>query len=109
MGDRQQCLAHSGDREFIVIDDHDAGGAVILANGSVAAAELAANPLANAQLLHHPLQPHERADTGEQSDIVHRLGQEIVGTGLEAAQAVGGIRQRRDHDDWNIEGSPIGL
>ena len=109
MGDRQQCLGHSGNREFIVIDDHDAGRAGILANWSVAAAELAANPLADAQFLHHPLQPHERADAGEQRDIVHRLGQEIVGAGLEAAQAVGGVGKRRDHDDRNIDGSPIGL
>ena len=41
--------------EFIVIDDHHAGSTGILGNGSIAAAELAADPLTNTQLLHHPL------------------------------------------------------
>ena len=73
------------------------------------AAEAAANLFALAPFLHHPPQPHQRAHAGEERDVVDRLGQEIVGAGLEAAQPVGDVRQRRHHDDRNVGGARVGL
>ena len=76
---------------------------------AVGAAEAAANAFAQPQLLHHPLQPDQRAHPREQRNVVDRLGQEIVGAGLEAAQPVGDVGQGGDHDDRNVGGAPVGL
>src|SRR5207253_8016535 len=62
-----------------------------------------------AKLLHHPLDADERADAREEGDVVDRLRQEVVGAGLEAAQPVGDIGQRRHHDDGNVGGLRVGL
>ena len=75
----------------------------------LAPAKAAADLVAQPPFLHHPLQPDERAHAGEKSDVGDRLGQEIVGPGFQAAQPVGGVRQRRHHDDRKIGGTRVGL
>ena len=60
---------------------------------------------AAAQLVRHRLQAHQAAHAGEQRDVVDRLGQEVVGAGLEPLHAVGGLVERRHHDDRHMGGA----
>ena len=46
---------------------------------------------------------------GEQRGVVDRLGEEIVGAGLEPAHAVGCFRERGHHHHRNVGGAGIGL
>jgi hypothetical protein len=71
--------------------------------------ELAAGLLAQAPFVHHHLQADERTHAGKQRQFVDRLGEEIVGAGLEAAHAVLGLGQGRHHDDGNVHGPRIRL
>ena len=53
----------------------------------IADAEIARGSGAGAQFVGHRLQPHEAAHAREQRDVVDRLGQEVVGAGIEALAA----------------------
>ncbi len=64
---------------------------------------------AHAQFVGHHLQPRQRTHPRDQHDVGHRLGQEIVGAGLEAAHAIGRAVQRRDHDHRNEMRRRIGF
>ena len=64
--------------------------------------EAAVDILAMAPFLHRAAQADERAHAGEERDVVDRLGQEVVGAGLEAAHPVGRLGQRRHHHHRNV-------
>ena len=95
-----------------VVDQQDA--AALAGVGDRAAlrrlhADLERGDGAHAQLVGHHLQPRQRAHARDQHDVGHRLGQEIVGAGVEPAHAVGGAVERGDHHDGNEMGRRIGL
>jgi hypothetical protein len=58
--------------------------------------------LAHAQLVHHLLQARQRAHPGEERDVVDRLGEEVVGAGLQAAHPVRDVGKRGDHDQRDV-------
>ncbi len=64
---------------------------------------------AHQQFVGHHFQPHERAHAREQSRVVDRLGEEIVGAGVETCDAVGRLVERRHHDDGHVRGFGIRL
>ena len=68
-----------------------------------------AGRLAHAKLVHHHLQAHQAAHAREQRGIVDRLGEEIVGAGIEPRDAVGRLVERGDHHDRHMGGLGIGL
>ena len=110
-GDRRQGIGDARRAKPGLLDEHDprAGDRLGRIPLLFVAAEPAANLFAQAQLFHHPLQPHQRAHAGEQRDVVDRLGEEIVGSGFEAAQPVGDVAERGHHDDRDIGGARVGL
>ena len=59
----------------------------------------------HSQFVGHPLETRKRADARDQCDVGHRLGQKIVGAGLEPPHPVGRLIDRSDHDDRNMSGS----
>ena len=59
------------------------------------------------ELVGQQLQPDQALHARHQLQVVDRLGQEIVGAGLEAADAVGNLVERGDHDDWDVRGRRI--
>ena len=62
-----------------------------------------------AQFVEREAQARERAHAREKSDFVNRLGQEVVGAGLKSRQPVGGLIQRRHHDNRNMRSRRVGL
>ncbi len=62
-----------------------------------------------AQFVEREPQAGERAHAGEKSDLVDRLGQEVVGARLEASQPVGGLIESRHHDDGDMPRRRIGF
>ena len=64
---------------------------------------------AQSQLVGQHLEPHEALDPGHELQVVDRLGQEVVGAGLEPANAVGNLVERGDHDDRDVRGCRIAL
>ena len=62
-----------------------------------------------AQFVDHDLEAGERAYASDQLHFVDRLGDEIVGAGLEAAHAVGWTVERRDHHDGQMRGRNVAL
>ena len=64
---------------------------------------------AHAQFVGRHLQPHQRAHAREQRDVGDRLGEEIVGAGLEPAHPVGRLVERRHHHHRNVMRRRIGL
>src|SRR5215469_6541920 len=87
---RRQQLGNTGAREAVLLPQQDARRTTILSRSLPIeeGIELVVDFLAVAPLFHHAAQPHERADPREERDVVDRLGEEIVGAGLEAANAV---------------------
>ena len=64
---------------------------------------------AHAQLVGHHLQPRQRTHARDQHDVGHRFGQEIVGAGFQAADAVGRAVERGHHHDGNEMRRRIGF
>ena len=92
---------------LVVVDDQDAAArrrsaAAASASGSPGAD--AARSRACAQFVGHHLQAREAAHAGEQRDVVDRLGEEVVGAGLQALDAVGRLVERGDHHDRDVRG-----
>ena len=65
-------------------------------------AEAARGQRAVAQFVRHRFQPHQAAHARKQRGIVERLGQEVVGPGVQPLQPVAGLVERRHHDDGNM-------
>jgi hypothetical protein len=87
-------------RSGAVLDEQDPGIEAGLGGGQrqgIADPEFARGERALAQLVGHRLEAHEAAHPAEQGGVVHGLGQEVVGPGVEAAQAVRGLVEGRDH------------
>ena len=61
------------------------------------------------QFVGEHLQPRQAFDPAEQGDVVDRLGEEVVGAGLQALYPVLGLVERRHHDDGNVVGGRVGL
>ncbi len=65
-------------------------------------ADIARGCGAQAQFVRQVLQPHQALDACHELQVVDGLGQEIVRTGLEPANAVRHLIERRDHDDRHV-------
>ena len=91
-------IGHDADLEPI----HEIG--VIKGRGTGFDAELARGLFAQLQLVQHHFQPQQRAEAGEQRLVLDRLGEEIIGAGLEPAHPVLLLAQGGDHDDRNMGG-----
>ena len=105
-------LRHPLPRGLAVVDDEDAGAAAGVGDrlaGGIFEADLARRDGAHAQLVGHHLEPHQRTDAGDQHEVGRRLGEEIVGAGVEAAHAVARLVERGHHDHRNVLGRRIGL
>ncbi len=61
------------------------------------------------QLVGQRLEPHQALHPGHQLDVVDRLGQEVVGAGLEPAHAVGGLVERGHHQHRDMAGLAVDL
>src|SRR5580693_1713600 len=59
---------------------------------------------AAAQLIDRKLEPNQRANAGDQRDLVDRLGQEIVSAGFETAHAIGWSVERRQENNRQMSG-----
>ena len=84
----QQNLARSVGRDLLLGDADQAHGF--------------ARRGARAQLVGQHFQAHQALDPAEQCQIADRLGQEIVGTGLEPADPIVRLIQGGDHDDGDM-------
>ncbi len=105
-------LRHPLPRGLAVVDDEDVGAAAGVGDrlvGGVLEPDLARGDRAHAQLVGHHLEPHQRADAGDQHEVGRRLGEKIVGAGVEAAHPVARLVERGDHDHGNVLGDRIGL
>lgn len=103
-GDAPAALAGRGDqqdRRLAGLHGRDAAG--------IAEIEAVGRGLAHPPLVHHHLEAHQRAGAREQRQIVHRLGEEIVGTAFQRLDPVGDLGKRRHHDHRNVRGVRIGL
>ncbi|MBV8778118.1 MAG: diguanylate cyclase, partial [Alphaproteobacteria bacterium] len=110
LGDRRQRLGNARGAKALLLDEQDVRAAHRL--GVIALlflAEPAADLFAQPQFFHHPLEPDQRADAREQRNVVDRLGEKIVGPGLEPAQPVGDVGQRGHHHHRDVGGARIGL
>ena len=65
--------------------------------------------LAHQQFVGHHLEPHQAAYAREQRRVVDRLGEKIIGAGIEPGQPVGRLIERRHHDDGDVRGFGIGF
>jgi hypothetical protein len=72
--------------------------------GGVFESDFARGERAHAQLVGHHLEPHQRADPGDQHEVGRRLGEKIVGAGVEATHPVARLVERGDHDHGNVLG-----
>jgi len=110
VGDRLQRAGDALLRGAAPVDEEDVARLV---------AEIGVQPLlqrngagggrAHAQLVRQRLQPHEALDARHELEVVDRLGEEVVRAGLQAPHAVGGLVERRHHDDGDMGGARIGL
>ncbi len=95
----------------VLEDDHLGGPGVVrrlrLALGERREASIGL--LAQAPFVGHALQAHQRAHAGEERHVVHGLGEEVVGTRLQAAHAVGGVGERGHHHHRDIGGRGVRL
>ena len=99
-------------RRRAVIDDQHAPGAAGVGDRLVLGilnADLPRGQRAHAQLVGHHLEPRQRAHPRDQRHVGHRLGQEIVGAGVEPLDPVGRMIERRHHDHRNVVGRAVGL
>ena len=99
---------HRGDmlvRGWPIVDDENAAAAAGLGDRLALRAldaDIARSHGAHAQLVGHHLEAGERAHARDQRDIGYRLGQEIVGAGLEPLDPIGRLVERRHHDHRNM-------
>ena len=108
---RLQRAAEPGDGFRTVLDDQDAARGIGLDHrlGGIGKAHALPGLLAHPKLVGHHLEADEAAHAGEQREIVDRLGQEIVGAGIEPGDAVARLVERGDHDDRDMGDLGIGL
>ena len=95
-----------------VVDDQDAAAAAGVVDRlafRVLDADFLRGQRAHAQFVGHHLQPRQRAHARDQRHVGHRLGEEIVGAGFQAAHAVGRLVERGHHHHRNVMGGGIGL
>ena len=94
----------------IVDQEHPAGFVELAAKPAAAPDELLVlRSVPRQKLVGQHLQPDQALDPAEQGDVVDRLGQEVVGAGLEAAHPVLGLVEGRHHDHRDVQGGRIGL
>ncbi len=95
-----------------VVDQEDPSADTLVGDGAALGcrhADLERGDGAHAQLVGHHLQPRQRADARDQDDVGDRLGEEIIGAGFEAANAIGRAVECGDDHDRNEMGGRVGL
>ena len=104
-------IAADATRLTLILVDYQNAGRLAGAAGSdiVNCAHALARRLALAQLISDHLVLGQRTHARQQLQVVHRLGEEVVGAGAEAAQAILALVQRRHQHDRNMLGTRIVL
>ena len=61
------------------------------------------------QFVRKHLEPHQALDAAKQGNVIHRLGEEVIGPGLQAAHPVFQLVKGGHHDDRNMLRGRLGL
>ena len=104
MGDRQP-IDEAGGRARVVVDDENAPLLLrqrLQQRCVLAHAHLPAGEGAHEHLVGQGLEPRQVLHPRNQRDLVDRLGQEVVGTALQAAHLVGDLIERGDEHDGDV-------
>ena len=94
-----------------VARDEEGGGVEARLSGPIVAAgrfDLGQVGQGPVELALEVADPEQAPDPAEQLDLVHRLGQEVVGPDLDAPLEVGGLVQGGDHQDQEVAGLRVG-
>jgi hypothetical protein len=128
IGDTRQCREHVGlDLNLVALSKHGEDKphrALAILHKQNAPAALRLRPRQGDARRSADLRPGghaqhhfvvERLETGQildasdEGDVVHRLGDEVVGAGLKALHSIAGLVQRGHHDDRHVFGPRCGL
>ncbi len=113
--DLMQFAEHGHDQPghaLVVLDQQDAPPALGLRPrqaGARQGADLGAGRHAQHHLVVQRLEARQVLDAGDERDVVDRLGDEIVGAGFQPLHLVGGLIERRHHDDRHVRRLGRGL
>ena len=103
---RRQQVADALARRLAIVEDENAPGSSLLRRITCGQAQRV-RAGAGAQLVRQHLQPHQPLHAAEQRHIVDGLGEEVIGTRLEATHPVLRLVERGDHDHGNVLGGRV--